>query len=340
MSSILFPAEWHHQSAIQLTWPHQDTDWSYILDEVTDFYVTLSKTILKYSKLLVVCNKVCAVKKHFTSEEQEKITFAEVNSNDTWARDHGGISVYIDEQPTIYDFGFNGWGLKFAANNDNLITSTLVAKETFSKEVKYHNYLNFILEGGAIETDGAGTMLTTSQCLLAQNRNQPLSKNKIEVFLKKTFGLKQLLWLEHGYLAGDDTDSHIDTLARFCSKDTIAYVQCQEEGDEHYNELQFMEKELKDFRDPDNNPYNLIPLPMADPIYEESMRLPATYANFLIMNEVVLMPYYMSEKDAIAKKQLQKAFPNREVIGIDCRTLIKQHGSLHCITMQYPIGFI
>lgn len=340
MSSILFPAEWHQQSAIQLTWPHQDTDWSYILDEVTDFYVTLSKTILKYSKLLIVCNKACAVKEHFTSEEQEKIIFAEVNSNDTWTRDHGGISVYIDEQPTIYDFGFNGWGLKFAANYDNLITSTLVAKETFAKEVKYCNYLNFILEGGAIETDGAGTMLTTSQCLLAPNRNQPLSKNEIELFLKKAFGLKQLLWLEHGYLAGDDTDSHIDTLARFCSKDTIAYVQCQEKDDEHYNELQLMEKELKDFRDLDNNPYNLIPLPMADPIFEESMRLPATYANFLIMNEVVLMPYYMSEKDAIAKKQLQKAFPNREVIGIDCRTLIKQHGSLHCITMQYPIGFI
>jgi agmatine/peptidylarginine deiminase len=206
--------------------------------------------------------------------------------------------------------------------------------------VEYHNFLNFILEGGAIESDGEGTLLTTSTCLLAHNRNQPLTKDEIEEFMMKIFGLKQILWLQHGYLSGDDTDNHIDTLARLCNKTTIAYVQCTDEKDEHYLELNKMEKELAAFRRLDGEPYNLIPLPMAEAVYEDDYRLPATYANFLIMDNVVLLPTYNTNKDSIAKEQLQKAFPDKEIIGIDCSTLIKQHGSLHCITMQYPEGFL
>lgn len=340
MTSINFPAEWYPQSAIQITWPHESTDWADMLDEVTEFYIHLSKEILKHSRLLIVCNDSVKIEKYFTSTELTNMSLVEAKSNDTWARDHGAISVFIDDKPVIYDFGFNAWGLKFAANYDNQITSTLFAKETFSKEVIYHNYLNFILEGGAIETDGEGTLLTTSKCLLAPNRNQPLTKADIEEFLKKTLGLKQILWLHHGYLSGDDTDNHIDTLARFCDKTTIAYVQCNDDTDEHYHELKKMEEELLSFRTTDGEPYNLIALPMATPVFEDDYRLPATYANFLIMNTVVLIPTYNSERDILAKQQLQKAFPNKEIIGIDCRTLIKQHGSLHCITMQYPEGFL
>lgn len=340
MNSIHFPAEWHSQSAIQLTWPHEDTDWVDIIDEVTSFYVSLSKEILKHTQLLIVCSNATEIKKHFTSIEQKSLTLVEIESNDTWSRDHGAISVFIDGKPTIYDFGFNAWGLKFSANYDNQITKRLFDQNTFKTNVSYHNYLNFVLEGGAIESDGEGTLLTTSKCLLAPNRNEPLSKNEIEEFLKKTFGLKQVLWLNNGYLSGDDTDNHIDTLARFCNKGTIAYVQCTDEGDEHYNELKEMEKELYAFRTLKEKPYQLIPLPMAEAVFEDDYRLPATYANFLIMDDVVLMPTYGSSKDKIAKDQLQKAFPDKDIIGIDCRTLIKQHGSLHCITMQYPKGFI
>ena len=230
--------------------------------------------------------------------------------------------------------------MKFPANYDNQITQKLFSKTIFANEVKYHNHLYFILEGGAIESDGEGTLLTTSKCLLAPNRNQPLTKDEIEKFLKKTLGLTQILLLNHGYLSGDDTDNHIDTLARFCNTTTIAYVQCTDEGDEHYQELKKMEDELSTFSTLDGKPYNLIPLPMADAVYEDDHRLPATYANFLIMDAVVLMPTYCSDKDIIATKQLQKAFPNKKIIGDECRTLIKQHGSLHCITMQYPEGFI
>jgi agmatine/peptidylarginine deiminase len=340
MTSIHFPAEWHPQSAIQLTWPHEDTDWADILDEVTTFYIGLSKEILRHNQLLVVCAKAAEVKKHFTQIEQENLTLVEIESNDTWSRDHGAISVFIDNKPVIYDFGFNAWGLKFAANHDNQITRKLFERNIFHTDVAYHNHLDFILEGGAIESDGEGTLLTTAKCLLAPNRNQPQTKEDIEEFLIKTLGLKQVLWLNHGYLSGDDTDNHIDTLARLCDKTTIAYVQCTDENDEHYHELKKMEEELALFRTLDGEPYKLIALPMAEAVYDEDYRLPATYANFLIMDDVILMPTYCTNKDSVAKEQLQKAFPNKEIIAIDCRTLIKQNGSLHCITMQYPKGFL
>ena len=339
-SHIVFPAEWYPQSGVQITWPHSNTDWVDILDEVTTCYISFSKEILKREKLLIVCASEADVLKHFTSEEKKNIITIEVSSNDTWARDHGPISVFKNGVPAIIDFGFNGWGLKFAANLDNQITNKLHSQEEYNSNVRYINRIDFILEGGAIESDGEGTLLTTSQCLLAPNRNQPMNQSEIEEYLINTLGIERILWLDHGYLAGDDTDSHIDTLARFCSRDTIAYVSCEDRDDEHYDELKKMEDELKSFRTINKEPYNLIPLPMADMVINDGYRLPATYANFLIINGAVLMPTYSSPKDEIAKQQLQKAFPNYEIIGIDCQSLIKQHGSLHCVTMQLPEGFI
>ena len=340
MTSIHFPAEWHPQSAIQITWPHKYSDWADILDEAIDCYINLSKQILRQTLLIIVCPKDEVVKKYFTPKEQKNIIFAKIASNDTSTRDHGAISVFVNNKPVIYDFGFNAWGLKFAANLDNQITSKMFKDNTFNSGVSYQNHLNFILEGGAIESDGEGTLLTTSKCLMAPNRNQPKTKEEIEKYLKDIFGLKQVLWLNNGYLAGDDTDNHIDTLARFCNSNTIAYIKCDDKNDEHFKELLKMEDELRSFKTLKDEPYNLISLPMAEHVYQDGYRLPATYANFLIMDSVVLMPTYSSSKDATAKEQLQRAFPDREIIGVDCRTLIKQHGSLHCITMQYPKGFV
>jgi agmatine/peptidylarginine deiminase len=198
----------------------------------------------------------------------------------------------------------------------------------------------FVLEGGSIESDGQGTLLSTVECLSSPNRNEYLNQEQLEYHLRDFFGAERILWLENGYLAGDDTDSHIDTLARFCDENTIAYVQCNDPADEHFAELQAMEEELKAFRTLSGQPYRLIPLPMADKVVRDNERLPATYANFLIINEAVLMPFYRSEKDAVAVAALQKAFPDREIIGIDCLPLLKQHGSLHCVTMQYPRNMI
>ena len=339
MAGIVLPAEWFPQSGVQVTWPHEGTDWCDMLEEVTSCYVAFSKEILKREKLLVVALPSHNVRHYFTEEEQHNLLCVEVESNDTWARDHGAITVFDGEQRTLIDFGFNAWGLKFAAHYDNQISGHLFRAGVFQSGTTYQNRLNFILEGGSIESDGKGTLLTTS-CLLAPNRNQPMTRQEIDHYLKRTLGAERVLWLNHGYLAGDDTDSHIDTLARFCDEETIAYVKCDDENDEHFSELQAMEAELKTFLAHNGKPYRLIPLPMAEPVFEAGQRLPATYANFLIINNAVLLPYYGTDKDEVAKQLLQEAFPTREIVGIDCRPLIKQHGSLHCVTMQFPEGVI
>lgn len=340
MSAVFCPAEWYPQSGVQVTWPHGGTDWKDILDEVTECYVAFSKEILKREKLLVVCHDVQRVSSYFSREEQNNLILVEIDSNDTWARDHGGISVFKNKRPVLVDFGFNAWGLKFAADHDNLITSRLFEKQVFLPNVEYRNELSFILEGGSIESDGKGTILTTTRCLLSPNRNGSFTRSQIEEHLNKTLGAERVLWLHHGYLEGDDTDSHIDTLARFCDEETIAYVCCDDADDPHAEELRAMESELKGFVTFEGKPYRLIALPMADAVYQEGRRLPATYANFLVINDAVLLPYYGSPKDEMAKRQLQIAFLDREIIGIDCRPLVKQHGSLHCVTMQFPLGFL
>lgn len=342
--TIILPSEWHPQSAIQLTWPHYATDWDYMLDEVTACYVNIATEILKRQKLIIVCRSANIIKYELKNVQDlfDNLILVELPTNDTWARDHCGISILRGTKKEILDFTFNGWGLKFASNYDNQITRGLFAKKTFKSSVKLINKKDFVLEGGAIESDGKGTLLTTSECLLSPNRNPYLSKKQIEEYLKQSFGSDRVLWLDYGYLEGDDTDSHIDTLARFCDEHTIAYVKCTDKSDEHYDALAKMEKQLKTFVDYEGNPYNLIPLPMAKAVYDEdATRLPATYANFLIMNSCVLLPFYNNkEKDEEAREQLQKAFPRREIVGIDCSALIRQHGSLHCITMQYPEGLV
>ena len=332
-SAKTLPAEWAPQKFVQLTWPHADTDWAYMLDEVNSCFSNIAQQIIQYENLLIVCANEETVKGLLGDVDFSKITFAEMPTNDTWARDHGGITVLENNIPYIYDFTFNGWGKKFKATLDNQITAQLYKNGIFGS-AKYLNCMDFVLEGGSIESDGEGTLLTTAECLLSLNRND-LSKDEIEEKLKDYFGLKQVLWLNHGYLAGDDTDSHVDTLARLCSENTIAYVKCEDEEDEHYEDLTKMEEELQSFSMLNDEPYTLIPLPMADAVYEDGERLPATYANFLIINGAVLLPTYNSPKDELAKQQLKRAFPDREIVCIDCQALIKQHGSLHCVTMQY-----
>lgn len=339
-TSILLPPEWYPQSAVQLTWPHEDTDWRPILDEVIPCFAAIAKAVIPREKLLIVCRDTETVKRQLGEVDYGNVIFRTVPSNDTWARDHGPVSVFEGGRPCLYDFQFNGWGLKYPANLDNVITVELYSELVFPGRVKYRSCLDFVLEGGSIESDGKGTLLTTESCFRAPNRNDNLYFEQIDDRLKKLFGLRRILWLSHGHLAGDDTDGHIDTLARFCNEETIAYVSCTDETDEHYGELKAMEKELEEFRTLDGKPYRLVALPMADKVVWNGERLPATYANFLIINGAVLLPFYGSPRDGEARAILQEVFPGREVIGIDCLPLIKQHGSLHCVTMQYPEGFV
>ena len=340
MQIPFFPAEWYPQSGVQLTWPHMGTDWAYMLEEVQECFINIAREVASREMLLIVTPEPNEVRNLLSNTvDMDNVRFFECPTNDTWARDHGFITMLDKGTPILLDFTFNGWGLKFAANLDNQISSK--AYKTGALSGKYVNKLGFALEGGSIESDGMGTLLTTSECLLSPNRNGQMSQREIEEYLKTVFSLKQVLWLDYGYLAGDDTDSHIDTLARLCPSNTIAYVKCEDTEDEHYGSLHKMEKQLKSFRTLAGDPYRLLPLPMADKIEEDGERLPATYANFLIMNNAVLYPTYAQPgNDLRAKQVLQEAFPDHEIVGIDCCALIRQHGSLHCVTMQYPQGVI
>jgi len=324
------PAEFEPQSFIQLIFPHQESDWLPYLQEACDTFVSIATTIARFQKCLIICDDITRVQSYFISKHN--LFFVQAKTDDTWARDCSGISVTTTNNAKVLDFTFSGWGNKFDATQDNALTKNIASyyHATYQKE-------RFILEGGAIESNGKGVLLTTTHCLMNPNRNAKLTqKFEVEHVLNQTLGISKILWLESGYLAGDDTDSHIDTLARFCNESTIAYVQCTHKNDEHYQALYQMQQELQRFKDQDNKPFNLIALPMTDPIYFEGERLPATYANFLIINDAVLVPTYQDIHDKEALNILREVFKDREVIGIDCSVLIRQHGSLHCVTMQFP----
>ncbi len=329
-TNIKLPAEFEQQSFVQLIFPHANSDWAPYLEEASNNFVMITMAIARFEKCLIICDDINRVKAYFSAIDN--IYFIQEESDDTWARDCSGITVLEDKRPTVIDFTFTGWGNKFDASLDNALTSKIahLYNAAYKKQ-------RFILEGGAIDSNGAGILLTTTASLLNPNRNVKLTqKFEIERILNENFGSQKVLWLNHGYLAGDDTDRHIDTLARFIDQETIAYVQCLDEEDEHYEALSKMEIELQAFRSLDGRPFNLIPLPMTDPIYYHSERLPATYANFLIINGAVLVPTYNDPHDEEALHVIKKAFSDREVIGIDCSVLIRQHGSLHCVTMQFP----
>ncbi len=331
----VFPAEWHAQKMVLIAWPNEKTDWVENLTEVIQCYKKIAHNISKFQSLTILGDDIQKVKSDLGELLNDNIKIIEVGFNDTWIRDYGPISIFKEGSHVLLDFQFNGWGKKFEASKDNQVNQ-LLGNRLFT-DLKLEDHLDFVLEGGSIETDGKGTLLTTSHCLMAGNRNQPMSHREIEKRLKDTLGVSNVLWLEFGWLDGDDTDGHIDTLARFCSEDTIAYVKTDDVNDSHYYDLQDMENELKSFTNAEGKSYNLIPLPLPDPVYSpEGNRLPATYANFLIINEAVLMPLYNCKQDDTALQQLTSAFPDREVIGINCLPLIRQNGSLHCMTMQIP----
>lgn len=323
------PAEWEPQWGVQLTWPHANTDWAPILDEITTTYKEMAREIAKHENLLIIAPE---------GEDLSPITshLLPLKSNDTWARDHGFITLADDEgHARLLDFCFNGWGEKFPADLDNALNRKLY--DNGKVEGEYVDCLDFVLEGGSIESDGKGTVFTTTGCLLAPHRNQPMTKAEIEERLKRELHANRILWINHGNLTGDDTDGHIDTLVRICPNDTLLYMGCDDPNDEQYEELRLMEEQLKTFRTIDGQPYRLMKLPMPRPIYDEGDRLPATYANFLIINSAVLCPTYAQpDLDAEALRVIGEAFPDREIVGIDCRSIIKQHGSLHCCTMQFP----
>ncbi len=335
------PAEWEPQAEVLLAWPHAESDWQPILPQIIPTFLEITRQISRFEQVLIATPEPDLVAGQLKAAgiDRTQIRIYPVPSNDTWSRDFGPITVIRDQQPLLLDFGFNGWGLKFAANHDNQITRRLHEAGAFG--LTKRESCGLILEGGSIESDGCGTLLTTAECLLNPNRNPHLNKAQLEAALKHHLGAERLLWLENGYLAGDDTDSHIDTLARLGPAQTLLYVRCDDPQDEHFSALQQMEAELQSFRTSTGARFRLLSLPCPQACYDdEGMRLPASYANYLVINQAVLVPSYADPADAIARTTIAAAFPGREIIPIDCRTLIRQHGSLHCVTMQIPQGVL
>lgn len=326
-----------------LTWPHAQSDWPPWLERVEQTFVLLANEICRRELLIISCydeshrQHVQALLKT-TNSASDSIALFVVPSNDSWARDHGPITVCRKGSPVLLDFRFNGWGNKFQWQLDDQVTATLHQARAFGETPL--ETVDLILEGGSIETDGQGTLLTTRQCLLSHTRNG-LSQTALEQRLAKELGMQRFLWLQHGYLLGDDTDGHIDTLARFCDPHTIAYQSCSDKTDPHYPILQAMAQELAAFRTATGEPYRLVPLPLPTARFSENgERLPAGYANFLIVNGAVLVPTYDDPADDLALAQLKNCFPHRQLVGIDCSSLIQQGGSLHCVTMQIPAGVL
>ena len=342
-----FPAEWHYQSGVQLTWPHAGTDWKDCLDEITETFLQLAKAIASHEHLLVVCPDVWELRvllsQHLTAEEMHRVLFCWCDTNDTWARDHGAITLLHPtpdgEVPQLLNFKFNGWGEKFPSDLDDAITSEVANHGLF--HVPLTDNSDFVLEGGSIETDGLGTLFTTSMCLLAPHHNPSLTQAEIEERLKSMLCVDRVVWLDHGSLLGDDTDGHIDTIVRCAPDHTLLYVGCDDAGDPQYDDFLALEQQLQALRTIDGKPYRLLRLPMPTPIYDDGTRLPATYANFLVINGAVIVPTYRQPRnDDMAAATIAQAFPGREVIRIDATTVIRQHGSLHCLTMQYPDGVL
>jgi agmatine/peptidylarginine deiminase len=341
--TLRLPAEWEPQSAILLAWPHAGTDWAERLGEVEDTFIALVAAIARFEPVLlcVADDDVEAYARARLSSariDMAQVHFLPVAYDDTWLRDSGPITLRDAASGgfRVLDFRFTGWGGKFGAEQDDLLVERLHEAGIFVKSVRQS--IDFALEGGAIDSDGAGTLLTTWQCL--HERHPGMDRASLSRRLAESLRQDRVLWLDHGYLEGDDTDAHVDTLARFAAPDAIVFQACDDPADSHYAELQAMAAEIAALRTRDGQPYRLFPLPWPQPILDEGRRLAASYANFLVVNGAILMPSYGDPADDAAAAVLARAFPGREIVPVPCRSLIWQNGSLHCLTMQLPQGII
>ena len=339
MNTPRLPAEWEAQSGVLLAWPHAASDWADMLEQVEPCVAAIATEISRFERVLIVAQDAPHVLDRLAAAGAalERVCIVGLPTNDTWARDFGPITVLRDGRPELLDFGFNGWGLKYAADQDNQVSRRLHALGDLGSYPM--RTLGLVLEGGSIESDGAGAILTTAACLLSPNRNPHLSLPQIEAALKSHLGAERVLWLRHGHLAGDDTDSHIDILARFAPGDTIVHMACDAADDEHHAELAAMRAELACFITADGRPYRLVALPWPKAkVNRNGEPVAPSYANFLVINGAVLVPVYDDDADGRALATIAGCFPGREVIGIPCSPLIEQGGSLHCMSMQLPEG--
>jgi len=338
--TLRLPAEWEPQSAVLIAWPHAGTDWAERLASVETTYIALAAAVVRFQSLIIVVPDAelhahVEARLHEHGVDLQRVRFVELPYDDTWLRDSGPITLSAGgDKYQLTDFRFTGWGGKFGSAQDDALVAGLVDAGVFGKAS--HRRIDWALEGGAIESDGEGTVLTTWRCLVQRHPEQ--TREDMSAILRDGLHAERVLWLDYGYLEGDDTDAHIDTLARFAPGERIVFQACDDASDPHHDELQRMADELAALRTRDGRPYQLYPLPWAEPILDEGRRLAASYANYLIVNGAVLVPAYGDKADDEAARIIGSAHPGREIVQVPCRALIWQNGSLHCITMQLPAG--
>lgn len=318
-------AEWEKQELLFLSLPHKNTDWQPYLEEILDSYEELAAAITPFQKVVLICPDESVFNSRF--KKFKNVEFVKIDTDDTWIRDYGMIDVQEGSRAVSYDFKFNAWGGKFASGKDDAVNLELA--KIFKSDLKR---VDFILEGGSIDFNGHGVMLTTQTCLLNDNRNSKFSKEQIDAKLKELFGLEKIIWLKHGFIKGDDTDSHVDTLARFIAPDTIAYASCDDPADEHFEELNLMREELE------KTGFRLVPLPLPKAKFFEGKRLGCTYANFIFINGALIVPTYDDLNDKLVLERLQKALPDHKIIGVNSLVFVRQNGSLHCSSQNRYAG--
>ena len=349
------PAEWALQSGVQLTWPHANTDWAYMLEEVQQCFIAIASEIAKRELLLIVTPEPEEVRMQISAAvNMDNVRFLECETNDTWARDHGAITMVDTEGASLLDFTFNGWGLKFASDKDNQITRRAVEAEILKG--RYMNRLGFVLEGGSIHSDGEGTLLVTEACLLSPGRNPHLTKEEIEKKLCEYLGAKKVIWLKNG-IWQDETNEHVDNVCAFVKPGEVVLAWTDDKEDPQYalsmEDYQILENET----DAKGRKFVIHKLPIPEKpvcIQEEDLkglafepgedtreageRLAASYVNFYIANEAVLVPQFQDKHDKLACDILGKLFPERKICPIDAQAIIIGGGNIHCITQQIPSG--
>ncbi len=334
-----FPAEWEPQQATWFSWPHKEESWPGRFERIPEVFTEIIKVLAAFQDVNInVVDRTMHddVMKRLDNAgvEMERVTLYEIPTDDAWCRDHGPafvVNAAAREALAVIDWGYNAWGGKYPPYDQDDAVPTRVAE---LRRLPLF-YPGIIMEGGSIDVNGSGCLLTSTSCLLNPNRNPNLDRDRIEWYLREYYHVEKILWVDEG-IAGDDTDGHIDDTARFVNPTTIVAVVEENRRDENYAPLQRNLKQLKAMRDTSGNAFRIVELPMPRPISFEGQRVPASYANFLIANGAVLVPTFRDRNDPAALAVLKDLFPERAVIGIDCYDLVWGLGTLHCISQQEP----
>jgi agmatine deiminase len=329
------PAEWHRHAATWLSWPKDPVTWPDRVPQVRTIFVRMMELLAEHEIVNVLVDDKEAkrdVEQRLTWPQEKNVRLHIVPTVDSWIRDYGPNFIMRDRDVAFNAWGFNAWGDKYETLKADARIPSLLAPmlnmPTFEPGI--------VLEGGSIDVNGAGVVMTTEQCLLNANRNPKLTREEIEQKLRDYLGVQQVLWLGEG-VAGDDTDGHIDDIARFVAADTIVCAVEEDPTDANYKPLQDNIRRLQLARDANGRAFNVVTLPMPGPVLADGEPLPASYANFYIANHVVLLPVYGHENDQRAAEILQRLFPDRRVVPINCEPLVWGMGAIHCVTQQQPV---